>query len=290
MRKFLLENRADTTNTLQIFVPFGLFQDLLIKGFPDTMVQAINKGLISNGFHIMGDSDDVRITLDTSKLKDVNGFKTLESIIKIEISAKVVSTDEDIDKLQDFAFKLNRLLPDISFYVSQKWDDDITSNVDNTYGSVFLPKDKWHMTEESLSLLRKAESVRLEPYWDVKHWAIGYGHMLPSRYALGEKITKEKADELFKDDIKRFENAVKDSINVPLTMSMYGALVSYAYNCGVNGFKNSDVARAINNRDYKKAVEILKTSKVHDPGSKYHKGLLARRAREADFFDNEGLS
>ena len=147
-----------------------------------------------------------------------------------------------------------------------------------------MEKDKWYLTEEAIKLIRDFEGrVHLKPFWDHRHWAIGYGHMLSSQFQMGDSITLEKAEEFFKQDLKRFEEGVKRAINVPMTLGMYGACVAFAYNAGSGGFRGSDVASLINQKKYKEAGERWKTEKIA-LGSKYEKGLRKRREKEVAFF------
>ncbi len=294
MRRFLYEQQQRPLGILGVFIPFGLLEDILIKGLPDPMVQAIERGLIQEGFHVMDCEDEVRLRIDVGELQGVRGNRTLQAIEQIEISARLVKNQQDVQKLEVFAQKIDEIFPDLSVSVVNQWDNQRLFPKgqvrDQDTKGVFLPKEHWYLTDDAINMLKKRESVSLEPYWDVKHWAIGYGHMLTHRYQFGERITQEKAEELLRDDLKNREKVVKDAIKVPLTLSMYGALISYAYNTGSTGFRNSDVVAAINNREYNKAAEIMKRSKVHDPSSKYHKGLLRRRSEESTFFRKDGLS
>ena len=67
-----------------------------------------------------------------------------------------------------------------------------------------------------------------------EYYTIGYGHYGPD-VSKGQKITQAKADELFAQDLKRFENAVNDyntKYKLNLTQNKFDALVSFTYNCG----------------------------------------------------------
>ncbi len=285
MKSLILENSPDVTNRIKIFVPFNLLEELLQKGFPDVMVQAIDQKLLKDGAHILEANDEVRITLDVNNLRGTSGIATLQSINFIEISEKIVTRKEDIVKIDSLAKELEKIFPHIDFSVVSTWSIDLQKKevVEDMKG-VYLEKDKWYLTDEAIDFIRGLEGkVRLEPFWDVKHWAIGYGHMLNSQYEMGERITQEKAEELYKSDLQRFEEAVKGAIHVPMTLNMYAACVAFAYNAGGHGFASSETASLINQKKYKEAFLRWKTEKIN-LGTKYEKGLRRRRERESSLF------
>jgi len=285
MKSLILENSPDVTNRIKIFVPFNLLEELLQKGFPDVMVQAIDQKLLKDGAHILEANDEVRITLDVNNLRGTSGIATLQSINFIEISEKIVTRKEDIVKIDSLAKELEKIFPHIDFSVVSTWSIDLQKKevVEDMKG-VYLEKDKWYLTDEAIDFIRGLEGrARLEPFWDVKHWAIGYGHMLNSQYEMGERITQEKAEELYKSDLQRFEEAVKGAIHVPMTLNMYAACVAFAYNAGGHGFASSETASLINQKKYKEAFLRWKTEKIN-LGTKYEKGLRRRRERESSLF------
>lgn len=121
-------------------------------------------------------------------------------------------------------------------------------------------------------------------------WTIGYGH---TGYVDGKpvtaemKITKEKAEELYRKDFEAHIQPLKE-IEVPLTNNQKIALASFSYNIGVNGFRKSGIFKALQNGDYQTAAEKFeeyvkqkdkKTGKVV-----ILKGLVKRRKREKELF------
>jgi lysozyme len=285
MKSLVLENNSNINKRIKIFVPFNLLKEFLQKGFPDVMVQAIDQNLLKDGSHILETYDEVRITIDVNNLKGTSGIATLQSIVFIEISDKIATNKEDIIKIDNLAKDLEKIFPHIDFSVVSTWSiDQQKKEVVEDMKGVFLEKDKWYLTDEAVDFIRGLEGrVRLEPFWDVKHWAIGYGHMLNSQFEMGEKITQEKAEELYKNDLSRFEDYVKKSINVPMTLNMYAACVAFAYNAGGHGFASSETASLINQKRYKEAFMRWKTEKIN-LGTKYEKGLRKRREKESSLF------
>lgn len=285
MRSLVLESNLEVDKQIKVFVPFGLLQELLQKGFPDEMVQAIDQGLLKDGTHILETNDEVRITINVHNLKGTSGTATLQSINFIEISDKIVNRKEDVEKIDLLAKDLEKVFPHIDFSVVSSWTTELQKkeSVEDMKG-VFLEKSKWYLTEQGIDFIRGLEGrVQLKPFWDHKHWAIGYGHGMSSQFEMGEQITQEKAEELYKSDLVRYEQSVKNAINVPMTLNMYAACVAFAYNAGGHGFASSETANLINQKKYKEAFERWKTEKIN-LGTKYEKGLRRRRERESAFF------
>lgn len=111
---------------------------------------------------------------------------------------------------------------------------------------------------------------------------IGHGHK-GKDVKPGQKITRQQATELFKRDLKPREDAVNRLVKVPITQNMFDALVSFTYNCGEGNFRNSDTLRLLNKKDYKGAAERMKTEYINK-GTKFEKGLRARREKESAMF------
>ena len=122
---------------------------------------------------------------------------------------------------------------------------------------------------------------------------IGYGHAKKpkvSKYKVGDRISPQKADELFKKDLKWAEDGVKrmftqwekDSIYMKITQGQFDAMVSMAYNMGVAGLRRSDFVQFIKNQDFMGASNIIPMTAL----SKSHaKGVRNRRLKEKTYFD-----
>ena len=79
---------------------------------------------------------------------------------------------------------------------------------------------------------------------------IGYGHTGPD-VKPGMQITEAYAEELLRQDLKRFEDAVERIIKVWLSQQEYDAIVSFCYNVGASALEHSTFARRINRGDNK---------------------------------------
>ena len=118
---------------------------------------------------------------------------------------------------------------------------------------------------------------------------IGYGHLVKQGENFNAPLTEQQATDLLKQDIIVAEQAVKNTVKVPLTQNQYDALVIFAYNIGAKNFKKSTVVKFINNPEFQ-------SSKYRDLESawlawnrtqgKVSRGLIKRRQCEFDMYTN----
>lgn len=88
------------------------------------------------------------------------------------------------------------------------------------------------------------EGLRLTAYTcEAGKLTIGIGHTGPDVYK-GQRITEEKAAELFARDIAPVE-AYLNTLAYPFTQGQFDALVSFIHNIGLPKFKMSTMARYI---------------------------------------------
>lgn len=139
-------------------------------------------------------------------------------------------------------------------------------------------------SENSLALIRQAEGLRLRAYkCPAGVWTIGFGTTAGVKE--GQVITKERAEDLLRDDVKRFEDQVLRLVKVPLTQGQLDALVSFTYNLGAANLSNSTLLRLLNAGDYKgAAAQFDRWTKA---GGKELPGLVKRRAAERALFEGK---
>ena len=82
---------------------------------------------------------------------------------------------------------------------------------------------------------------------------MGYGHTGADVYP-GQVITEAEAEALLVKDLKRFEDAVKRLITVPLTQHEFDAIVSFTFNCGEGALQDSTFRRRMNAGEEKTPV------------------------------------
>jgi lysozyme len=160
-------------------------------------------------------------------------------------------------------------------------------------------------TSESVkNFIKEHEKLRLSAYAiGDGRITIGYGHAYKEKkspYNVGDSITKEKAEKLFNSDILKAENGVKrifsdweeQGIKLNINQNMFDAMVSMAFNMGVNGLRKSEFIKHLKNEDYKAAAEKIKTTKttsvIKDNEGNLIRvnmpGLISRRQKENELF------
>lgn len=137
-----------------------------------------------------------------------------------------------------------------------------------------------------IALIKDVEGCRLSAYLcPAKVWTVGYGHTGADVFE-GQKITKSESEVLLRRDLARFERCV--SATCPdSTQSQFDAMVALAFNIGESGFKKSSVARLHNSGRYPEAQQAF--ALWNKAAGKVVNGLVTRRAREADMYDNDDL-
>ena len=116
------------------------------------------------------------------------------------------------------------------------------------------------MSEAGIKFLIGLEGFKVKAYKDTKGlWTIGVGHLiLPGEhYLLKELLSNERVEELFASDLEKYETAVNHTIHNDVTQYQFDALVSLCFNIGCNGFRNSTVARVINNGEFNKVADAM---------------------------------
>lgn len=141
------------------------------------------------------------------------------------------------------------------------------------------------ISSSGLSHLKKWEGLRLTVYDDAGGYdTIGYGHLIQPGENFSGGITKSQAEALLQQDMVRFENAVNNTIQVPLTQNQFDALVSYAFNIGVSAFSSGNLARLINQGASESEIRNWWITRYVTSNGIYVPGLYNRRVAEADLF------
>lgn len=139
-----------------------------------------------------------------------------------------------------------------------------------------------HISQKGLDLIKSFEGLRLSAYkCPADVWTIGYGTTAGVKQ--GQTITKERADELLREDVARFEAQVLRLVKVPLTQGQFDALTSFVYNLGAGNLGNSTLLRLLNAGDYKGAAAQF--DRWNKAGGKVLAGLVRRRAAERALFE-----
>lgn len=142
-----------------------------------------------------------------------------------------------------------------------------------------------------MDLIKRFEGLRTKAYRDpVGIWTIGYGHTSaagPPDVHEGLKITAAEAEAILHRDLEKFENAVLAEVTVPLNENQFAALVSFAFNVGIAGFRRSSVLARVNAGNHEKVPQRLKL--WNKAGGKVLRGLVRRRRAEGELYMSDAV-
>ena len=143
--------------------------------------------------------------------------------------------------------------------------------------------NRYQLSAEGVELIKRLEGHSNKPYKDVAGlWTIGVGHLMsPAEVATMKELSDAEVEALLRSDLRWFEAAV-NNLGVRLYQHEYDALVSLAFNIGVNAFARSTVARKLRDGMYGEVPEAMKM--WNKAGGKVVKGLVNRREAEAKVF------
>lgn len=141
------------------------------------------------------------------------------------------------------------------------------------------------VSQAGVDLIKRWEGLRLDAYQDSGGvWTIGYGHT-GEKVKKGLVISRQVADELFLSDLRRFEVGVQNALTRHATQAQFDAMVSLAFNIGLNAFRRSTLLKRFNEGDHKEVMkEFKRWNKV---GEQVVEGLKRRRAHEAEHYGRE---
>jgi lysozyme len=144
------------------------------------------------------------------------------------------------------------------------------------------------INQRGIELLHHFEGCRLTAYLcPANVWTIGWGN---TRYEngqpvrQGERITQQRADELFTNILNRdfvaFANRV---ITSNVNQNQFSAIVSFAYNVGNGNLQRSTLLRLVNANPNNALIrnEFMRWNRA---GGRELAGLTRRRTAEADLY------
>nr|DAR81646.1 MAG TPA: Lysozyme [Bacteriophage sp.] len=111
------------------------------------------------------------------------------------------------------------------------------------------------------------------------------GKRAGQRVKIGDTLTDTEIAAEFATQIQTYENAVQNTVKVPLTQSQFNACVSLCYNIGTSAFARSTVVKHLNERKFQAACKAF--AMWNKVGGQVNRGLANRRAAEQkEFFRN----
>jgi len=163
----------------------------------------------------------------------------------------------------------------------------IAKATDSTVANMLgIAVDEMLLSNLGIDLICDFEGKRLVAYDDgVGIWTIGFGTTVyPNgiRVKKGDTCTEAQAKAYMQNDLKKFEYAVNDAVNIPLNQNQYDALVSLTYNIGAAAFSKSTLVKKLNAGDIRGAADQFDV--WINAGGKRMQGLVNRRAKEKLLF------
>jgi lysozyme len=155
------------------------------------------------------------------------------------------------------------------------------------------------MSDHGCSLLTQWEGFRNTEYKDAAGLpTIGVGHLLtPAECSAGcvaingdsvscsGGLTDSQVQDLLKQDLKRFEEAVTECVAVPIAQNQFDALVSFCFNVGIDDFKKSSLLKALNAGNFADVPDELR--RWTSAGGQRVEGLVNRRENEIKLWFGE---
>jgi len=145
------------------------------------------------------------------------------------------------------------------------------------------------LNKAGADLIKEFEGCKLKAYQcSAKKWTIGYGNTFfedGTPVVAGNAITQQKAEQLFEIIANDFSAKVAKLVTSKVSDNQFGALVSFAYNCGVNNLQKSTLLKKVNANPNDQSIkaEFLKWNKA---GGKVLAGLTRRREAESNLYFN----
>jgi lysozyme len=140
---------------------------------------------------------------------------------------------------------------------------------------------------KGIAIIRKYEGLRLQAYICPSGLAtIGFGATFfenGTRVQLGDKISRDRADQLLFFQVKLFADEVQRTVKVKLNENQLGALVSFCFNVGGAAFGKSTLAKKVNANPSDSTIrnEFMRWTRG---GGKVLPGLVKRREEEANLY------
>ena len=151
------------------------------------------------------------------------------------------------------------------------------------------------ISAQALDLLKVLEGKVVEnglhvPYDDQAGLrTIGYGHLIKNGESFPpEGISEDDAESLLRTDLAHTEQGVEGAVTADLNDNQFGALVIFAFNIGLGGFRDSTALRRVNGGEGDVPEAMRMWNKITDPntGRKVvSNGLVNRRNAEVALYE-----
>jgi lysozyme len=141
------------------------------------------------------------------------------------------------------------------------------------------------LSNKGLDLIKQFEGCELKAYiCPAGVLTIGYGHT-GSDVKQGMVITEAQATTLLRKDVAKCETGVTTltATGAPINQNQFDALVSFAYNCGINALGSSTLLRKVKAKPSDKTI-ALEFARWNKSVGKILPGLTTRRHAESKLY------
>ncbi len=143
------------------------------------------------------------------------------------------------------------------------------------------------INDRGRQIIMDSEGRRLKAYLcPAGRWTIGWGHT--GDVKKGDVITPHQAEVIFEYDLKRFEEGVEKLVPKGTNENQFSALVSFAFNFGLEKLRTSILLKHLNaGAPHAAAHQFDRWIHAEDPKTKKMvvlPGLVKRRAEEKALF------
>ncbi len=143
------------------------------------------------------------------------------------------------------------------------------------------------LNDKGKDLIKFYEGCKLVAYkCSAAKDTIGYGNTFYENgtpVKPGDKISQERANELFEIIAKEFADKVTPLIKSAVTPNQFAALTSFAYNAGIGNLKSSTLLKKVNANPNDPTID-LEFAKWVRANNKVLAGLEKRRAAESKLY------
>jgi len=143
------------------------------------------------------------------------------------------------------------------------------------------------LNKAGADLIKEFEGCKLKSYQcSAKKWTIGYGNTFyedGSPVLPGHAITQQKGEQLFELIANEFADKVDKVVTANVSENQFGALVSFAYNCGIANLQKSTLLKKVNANPNDPTIRV-EFAKWNKAGGKVLAGLTRRRQAEANLY------
>lgn len=162
-------------------------------------------------------------------------------------------------------------------------------------------------SDKGIHLMHEFEGYRNRPYkCSARIWTVGWGHaMYPEQLRLpnvrkdpytgmirdefplkpedDREWSREELEQIFKDDLRRFEVGVLKMCPKLIDQGLFDACVAISFNMGLGNFQRSSIRQRINRGEPKESIAeaFMLWTKA---GGKVLNGLVRRRKAEIGLF------